>query len=247
MATIAFSDVCVDIPILNASSRSIKSSVLGLGTRRQVDMDADGHVIVRALKHLNFTLNDGDRVGLIGANGAGKTTLLRVFSRVYAPTSGTARIEGSIASLISITLGIDHEATGRENIFLRGALLGFTRKQMLAKLDEIIEFSELDDFIDMPVRTYSSGMHMRLSFAISTVVQPDILLMDEWLSVGDEHFRAKAETRLRALVENTSILVLASHSRELIERTCNRVLWIAQGTIVEDGAPKAVCERYFSA
>jgi len=144
-----------------------------------------------------------------------------------------------------VSLGIDHEATGRENIFLRGALLGLSKKEVVSKLDKIIEFSELGEFIDMPVRTYSSGMHLRLAFSVSTVIRPEILLMDEWLSVGDEAFKHKAQARLAELVQATKILVIASHSKELIMMTCNRVLWLEHGSIKMDGAPDVVCEAYF--
>ncbi|MBJ7262416.1 MAG: ABC transporter ATP-binding protein, partial [Burkholderiaceae bacterium] len=149
-------------------------------------------------------------------------------------------------SLIDIGFGIDAESTGRENIYLRGALLGLTRSAIKNCLDEIIEFSELGDFIDMPLRTYSAGMHLRLAFAVSTVIRPEILLMDEWLSVGDEGFKVKAEQRLNDLVEATNILVIASHSKELILRTCNRVIWMEHGRVKMDGAPQEVVEHYFT-
>ena len=194
---------------------------------------------------LSFTLKDGDRVGLLGHNGAGKSTLLRLLSGVYEPSSGSARIKGEIGSLIDISLGIDPEATGRENIYLRGGLLGMTRSEIAAQIDDIIEFSELGDFVDMPLRTYSTGMHLRLAFAVSTVVRPEILLMDEWLSVGDEGFKHKAEARVTELVQSTNILVIASHSRELVLHICNRVIWLEHGKIRMDSDPGTVCQAYF--
>jgi lipopolysaccharide transport system ATP-binding protein len=245
MALIQFIQAGVEIPIFNADSRSLKSKLMHIATGGKLSADASGHVVVRALHGLDFSFADGDRVGLIGHNGAGKSTLLRVLSGVYAPTQGQAARQGSVSSLIDVSLGIDHEATGRENIYLRGALLGLSKKNINACLDEIIAFSELGEFIDMPVRTYSSGMHLRLAFSVSTVVQPEILLMDEWLSVGDEGFKHKAEARLAELVESTKILVIASHSRDLIVKTCNRVLWFEHGTIKMDGAPDEVCAAYF--
>lgn len=184
-------------------------------------------------------------MGLLGHNGAGKSTLLRLLGRVYEPTAGSVRIEGRIGSLIDVSLGIDPEASGRENIYLRGAMLGLTRAQIQHHFDDIVAFSELGDFIEMPVRTYSSGMHLRLAFAVSTVVRPEILLMDEWLSVGDESFKHKAEQRLSDLVQATRILVLASHSRELIQHTCNRVIWLEHGRIRMDGGADEVCAAYF--
>lgn len=245
MAIIQFQDVGVDIPIFNANHRSLKSHLVKIATGGTLGTDGSGHVVVRALQGLNFVLKPGDRVGLVGHNGAGKSTLLRVFAGVYAPTSGRADIQGSVASLIDLSLGFDPESSGRENIFLRCALLGLSDREIEQKLDDIIEFSELGDFIDMPLRTYSSGMQLRLAFAGSTVVTPDILLMDEWLSVGDENFKHKAEARLTELVEKTQILVLASHSRELVLTTCNRVLWLEHGQVRMDGSPEAVCQAYF--
>ena len=245
MAYIEFNNVCVDFPIYNANGRSLKKRLIQVATGGQLGSDQQGRVVVRALEGLSFTLKDGDRVGLLGHNGAGKSTLLRLLSGVYEPSSGAARIEGEIGSLIDISLGIDPEATGRENIYLRGGLLGMTRSEIAAQIDEIIEFSELGDFVDMPLRTYSTGMHLRLAFAVSTVVRPEILLMDEWLSVGDEGFKHKAEARMSELVRSTNILVIASHSRELVLHTCNRIIWLEHGKIRMDGDPQTVAAAYF--
>lgn len=245
MAKIQFLNAGVEIPIFNSSSRSLKNRLIKVATGGRLRSDDGGHVVVRALQDLSFTFSDGDRVGLVGHNGAGKSTLLRVLSGVYAPTFGKVILDGQAASLIDVSLGIDHEATGRENIYLRAAFLGFRKQEVAARIDEIIDFSELGDFIDMPVRTYSSGMHLRLAFSVSTVIRPEILLMDEWLSVGDENFKHKAEARMAELVESTKILVIASHSRDLIERSCNRVLWLEHGTIKMDGKPEKVCGAYF--
>jgi lipopolysaccharide transport system ATP-binding protein len=245
MAYIEFTNVCVDFPIYNANGRSLKKRLIQVATGGQLGADQQGRVVVRALEGLSFTLRDGDRVGLLGHNGAGKSTLLRLLSGVYEPSSGSARIEGEIGSLIDISLGIDPEATGRENIYLRGGLLGMTRSEIAAQIDDIIEFSELGDFVDMPLRTYSTGMHLRLAFAVSTVVRPEILLMDEWLSVGDEGFKHKAEARVTELVQSTNILVIASHSRELVLHICNRVIWLEHGKIRMDSDPGTVCQAYF--
>lgn len=147
--------------------------------------------------------------------------------------------------MIDISLGTDPEATGRENIYLRGALLGMTKSEINRSVNEIIEFSELGNFIDMPLRTYSTGMHLRLAFSVSTIVCPEILLMDEWLSVGDEGFKQKAEKRLSELVQATNILVVASHSKQLILNTCNRVIWLEHGQIRMDGDAQEVCTAYF--
>lgn len=245
MAAVEFEGVGVDFAIYNANGRSLKKRLIQVATGGQIGADREGRVIVRALEGLSFSLRDGDRVGLLGHNGAGKSTLLRVLGGVYEPSFGRVRIDGQIGSLIDISLGTDLEATGRENIYIRGALLGMRRSQIKNQIDEIIEFSELGDFVDMPMRTYSSGMHLRLAFAVSTIVRPQILLMDEWLSVGDEGFRRKAEERMAELVRATNILVIASHSRDLILHTCNRVLWLEHGKIKMDGDPESVVAAYF--
>jgi lipopolysaccharide transport system ATP-binding protein len=245
MAFIEFENVSVDFAIYNANGRSLKKRLMQVATGGQIGSDKGGHVIVRALEGLTFSLRDGDRVGLLGHNGAGKSTLLRLLGGVYEPSSGSARISGEIGSLIDISLGIDPEATGRENIYMRGALLGMSRTYIRQNMDEIIGFSELGDFIDMPVRTYSTGMHLRLAFAVSTIVRPEILLMDEWLSVGDEGFRHRAEERMTELVKATNILVLASHSRDLILHTCNRVIWLEHGKVRMDSDPHTVVAAYF--
>lgn len=245
MAHVHFDHVGVAIPVFNAKGRSLKTQLMQMATGGTLGATGDGHVVVHALRDVSLVLDDGDRLGVVGHNGAGKSTLLRVLQGVYTPTSGSVTLQGHVASLIDVSLGIDEEATGRENVYLRGALLGLAKREVDALLDDIIDFSELGEFIDMPVRTYSSGMHMRLAFSVSTVVRPEILLMDEWLSVGDDAFQQKAEARLADMVEATSILVMASHSRELIQRTCNRVLWLEHGSIRMVGTPDEVCDAYF--
>lgn len=245
MSYIELNNASVDIPVFNSSERSLKNTFLRFASGGGIKKNQEKRSVVNALKSLTFSLSDGDRLGLIGPNGSGKSTLLRVLAGIYHPTEGEITLQGNISTLIDIGLGIDLEATGRENILLRGAFMGFSRTESLAKLDEIIEFSELGDFIDMPVRTYSSGMHLKLAFSVSTVIDPEILLMDEWLSVGDESFKSKAESRLSELVKTTNILVIASHSRDLIERSCNRVIWLENGSIKMDGSPTEVCAAYF--
>lgn len=245
MALVEFKNVSVDFPIYNANSRSIKNRLLQIATGGQLDADDQGLVVVHALDNISFTLKDGDRVALLGHNGAGKSTLLRVLSHVYIPTSGDVRIKGSIGSLIDISLGIDFEFTGRENAYFRGRLLGLSKAKIQSKMDEIAEFSGLGDFFEMPLRTYSSGMQMRLAFSVSTILSPNILLMDEWLAVGDENFKYKAEERLKNLVKSTHILVIATHSQELLEHTCNRAIWLEHGKIKMDGDPAVVGQAYF--
>lgn len=246
MTSLLLDSVTVDFPIYNAKSRSLKNQVMSLATGGTIGADSEGHVVIRGLDSITLHLQDGERIGLIGHNGSGKTTLLRVMSGVYHPTGGNIAINGKTTSLINIGLGIDQEATGRENIGIRGALLGFTKREMVARQDEIEQFSELGNFLDMPVRTYSTGMQLRLAFSISTVIQPEILIMDEWLAAGDEGFQVKANSRLRELVNKTKILVIASHSKELLLKNCSRIVWLEHGKIKMDGDVRTVCDAYFS-
>jgi lipopolysaccharide transport system ATP-binding protein len=245
MVSIVFNRASVDFPIYNADARSLKKRLIRVATGGKIDADEQGRVVVHALEDISITINDGDRVGLVGHNGAGKSTLLRLLSGVYEATSGYTSIIGETTSLIDISLGIDPEATGRENIYIRGGLLGLNHKEISEQMDEIIDFSELGDFIDMPLRTYSTGMQLRLAFAVSTIVRPEILLMDEWLSVGDTGFQDRAEKRLNELVESTNILVIASHSSELLSKVCNRLIWLERGKIKMDGKPSEVIPHYF--
>lgn len=245
MGRISLKSVSVDIPIFNSQGRSLKKAVMGIATGGKIGLTEAGKTIIRSLDNINLEIGPHERVGLVGHNGAGKSTMLRVLGRVYEPSTGTALIEGKIGSLIDISLGIDTEATGMENIFLRAALLGIPKKEVEKELDNLIEFTQLGDFIEMPVRTYSTGMHMRLAFAVSTMIRPDILLMDEWLSVGDQQFQEKAEERLNNLIKRSNILVIASHSRQLIERCCTRALWLEHGTLKMDSTPEEVCNAYF--
>lgn len=245
MAYISFSNVSIEFPIFNATGRSLTSSILKVATGGKLDADPNGRVLVKALTDVSFSLRDGDKVALLGHNGAGKSTLLRALGRVYSPSKGEADIVGEIGSLIDISLGINPEATGHENVFIRGQLLGLTKQEISKKYDEIVKFAELGDFMEMPVRTYSSGMHLRLAFAVSTIVRPEILLMDEWLSVGDANFQHKAEARLRDLVSETKILVIATHSRELVEAVCTRAIWLEHGQIKMDGPMAEVARAYF--
>lgn len=247
MAHIKFESVGIEFPIFNATGRSLTSKLLEVATGGRLDRDPSGRVLVRSLDNVNFEIQEGERVGLLGHNGAGKSTLLRALSRVYIPQHGKAHIDGRVTSLIDIALGLNPEATGRENIFLRGALLGIPKSQLVEMFDEIVDFSELGNFIEMPMRTYSAGMQLRLAFAVSTVVRPEILLMDEWLSVGDSGFVEKAEQRLSDLVSKSKILVIASHSRSLIEKTCNRAIWLEHGLVKLDGPVAEVTEAYWGA
>jgi len=225
-------NLTVEFPILENSHRSFKKAVLNLTTGGKIGHDASQHVTVTALDALNFEFKPGDRIGLVGHNGSGKTTLLRVLSGIYAPTAGEFRLHGKVASLLDVSMGLDPDATGYENIYLRGILDGYLPQEIRDRTEEIADFSELGEYLNLPVRTYSSGMMLRLAFAISTSIDADILIMDEWLSVGDADFGLKAAARLDSLVNKASILVLASHSPELISRVCNREIRLEHGRMV---------------
>lgn len=242
MAEIHLRNACVEIPVFDYSAQKLlKAFRFG---KREVDTD-QAIRSVTAIRDLTLEIASGDRLGIIGPNGAGKSTLLRLLSGVYAPTSGSIRRVGGISSLLDLSFGIEPDLTGRESIELRGKILGIPKKVLSEASDEIIEFSGLGHFIDLPTRTYSSGMFIRLAFSIVTALRPEILIMDEWLSVGDEAFRSKAESRLAHLVSQTEILVLASHSRELIEKSCTKVLYLEKGSPVALGSPDEVCNLYF--
>lgn len=227
----------VQFPIYNAPTRSLKKAILRTATGGRIGADASGRVCVRALDQLSFDMNDGDRVGLVGQNGSGKTTLLRVIAGVYEPTEGHIAINGHIASLLDISMGLEPEATGYENIVLRGLMMGIKPKEIRKKIPDIAEFSELGEYLGMPLRTYSSGMVMRLAFSVSTNIEPEILIMDEWLSVGDANFVEKAENRLQELLKKTPILIIASHSPELISKLCNKVMKLANGRLLAVETP----------
>lgn len=231
---IKLDNVSVRFPIYDAKQRSFKQTMLNAATGGKIIQNTGKFTEIEALKNINLDIREGDRVALIGHNGSGKTTLLRVLAGVYAPVEGSISIRGKITSLLDSMLGMDGEATGIENIKLRGLFLGLRPKQTEKLIDEIVEFSELGDFINMPVRTYSSGMVLRLAFAISTSTQPEILLMDEWMSVGDEKFKNKAEKRLEEFVDKAGILVMATHDHGLAERVCSKSIYLEHGCIIND-------------
>lgn len=188
-----------------------------------------GRPVVTALSDVNFSLRSGDRLGLVGPNGAGKTTLLKVLYGIYEPTTGSIDVNGRVDALFNISLGFRKEATGRRNIELRGLINGWSMEEIRARTEAIIEFSELGDFIDMPLRTYSQGMAARLAFAVSTTFEPEILLMDEWIGAGDARFKEKASERMKSISERAGIIVLASHNESLIEKVCNKCLRLEHG------------------
>ena len=217
--------------------------MLNLTTGGKIGEDARHHSFVKALDGLNFEFREGTRVGLVGHNGSGKTTLLRVLSGVYAPVSGELKMRGKVASLLDVSMGLDPDATGFENIYLRGIMDGLKPATIVSKTDDIADFTGLGDYLNLPVRTYSSGMMLRLAFAISTSIEADILIMDEWLSVGDAEFSAKAAARLDSLVSKASILVIATHDQTLVGNICNRRIHLEHGRIIEDVAISAVADQ----
>jgi ABC-type polysaccharide/polyol phosphate transport system ATPase subunit len=242
VAHISLRQVVVEFPIVNASSRSLQLRLyqaLGgkLTSRHRT-------IVVRALDGIDLELNDGDRLGLIGHNGSGKTTLLRVLAGVYLPRPGSATIAGSISSFTDITLGMDPESTGWENIIFRCVFMGLGFAEAKRRSPAIAEFSELGSYLDLPVRTYSAGMYLRLAFAISTSIEPDILIMDEMISAGDLQFIEKAKQRLREIIGKANILALASHDLQMIRSMCNKVVWLERGVIKGMGPPEVVVKAY---
>jgi ABC-2 type transport system ATP-binding protein/lipopolysaccharide transport system ATP-binding protein len=234
MASILLDRITVDFPIYNAKKRSLKSELIRRTVGGHIEAIDENHVSVMALRDVSLSLRDGDRLGIVGHNGAGKSTLLRVLSGVYEPPVGRVAIDGRISSLTDMMMGMDGEATGYENILLRSVFLGLSVKQAQANVGEIEDFTELGNFLKLPMRTYSSGMILRLAFAISTAVTPEILIMDELVSAGDAAFIAKAEARLNSFIDRTRILVLASHDLDLLRRLCNK------GVLLEEGSLKMV-------
>ncbi|QMV12962.1 ABC transporter ATP-binding protein [Vibrio spartinae] len=233
-ANIITKNMTVEFPIYENSHRSLKKKVLNMTTGGRIGSDAGKNPVVRALDDINLTFSSGDRVGLVGHNGSGKTTLLRVLTGVYSPVKGEVKTLGRIASLLDVSMGLDPDATGFENIYLKGVMDGLNPEVIRERVDEIAEFTELGEYLNLPVKTYSSGMMLRLAFSISTSVDADIIIMDEWLSVGDESFNKKASERLNDLIDSASILVIASHDAKLIENVCNRKIYMEHGRVVSD-------------
>ena len=199
----------------------------------------------KALKNISFKIKRGETVGLVGTNGSGKSTMLKVIAGVLEPTSGNCVVRGNIAPLIELGAGFDYELTARENIYLNGALLGYTKEFLDSKMEEIIEFAELEDFMDMPLKNYSSGMTARIAFAIATITEPDVLIVDETLSVGDVFFQRKCEKRIKHFVDSGDVTVLlVSHSMDQVERICERAIWIEKGDMRMDGPVEDVCQAY---
>ncbi|MEN9498605.1 MAG: hypothetical protein RIS83_424 [Pseudomonadota bacterium] len=234
MPRIEASGLSVEFPLYHHNARSLKKRFFD-GASRRVKRDTESRVVVAALSDLNFTIGKGERVALIGSNGAGKTTLLRTIAGIYEPVAGRLLVEGSIGSLIDPGAGMNPLLTGRENIVLRGLYRGMSEREGRQLADEVAQFSGLGEFIDLPIRGYSAGMNVRLSFAMATAITPEILLMDEWFLAGDADFMAKAEARLAKLVTGADILVIATHDMNIVRQWCTRAIKIDAGRIIADG------------
>jgi len=227
-------DVCINYRILN--SISVRKSFL----RKKVHEE-----VFEAVKHVSFNVEEGGILGIIGKNGSGKSTLLRSIAGVFSPNSGTIDLNGHSVSLMALGIGFNSMLTGRENIVLSGMLLGFSEKEMQDKMQEIIDFAEIGDFIDRPVRTYSSGMYSKLAFAITAMLETDIMLVDEVLSVGDERFRQKSRDKMQELImDKKRTVIIVSHDMKTLEELCDKVLWLHDGEMRELGEPKTVLEHY---
>jgi ABC-type polysaccharide/polyol phosphate transport system ATPase subunit len=244
MARIDLRSVSIDLPVYNINARSFKKRFIRMATGGNVVENANHHVIVSALHNATFTLEHGDRVALIGHNGAGKSTLLRLLAGIYEPTRGDLHIDGHVSALLDIMHSIEGEFTGQENIIMRGILLGLSRKEIEKKIKELSEFTGLGDYFHMPTRTYSSGMRLRLAFAISVAINPEILLMDEIFSVGDVNFIEKAEQKMVDLLNKSSIVIMANHSEKIIKKFCNKALLLEKGTIKFFGTVNEAYQLY---
>lgn len=244
MADIQLHRVSVRFPVLHTGHRSLKKMIVATATGGSILNDSRSAPIVQALADISLNFQSGDRIGLVGPNGAGKSTLLRVLAGIYEPNEGSVHVKGDVMPLLDLGLGFDSDLTGRENIRLRGMYLGIKPSQFARLAPEIAAFTELGDYLDLPVRTYSSGMQMRLALGVATAVAPDILLMDEWMMAGDAHFMEKARTRLVGFVEQANIMVLASHSEPVIRQWCNKALLLRHGHIAAFGPVDEVLREY---
>ena len=240
--SITTKDACVDFPIFDAKSRSLKKTVMGVVGG---NIDSGAKVpIIEALKNVSVHLEHGARVGLVGHNGAGKSTLLRLLSGIYEPTRGTAEIRGRVAPVFDLGVGMDPEVSGMENIIVRGLFLGMSKKQMEERVDDIAEFTELGDFLRMPLRTYSTGMRVRLALGVVTSIDPEILLLDEGIGAVDAAFLDKSKRRLRELVDRAGLLVFASHSDEFLRELCDTAIWMEHGQLRMQGPLEEVLAAY---
>jgi ABC-type polysaccharide/polyol phosphate transport system ATPase subunit len=243
MSNIHVDSLSINFRLYHDRSPSLKDYFAQLLTKKR----SPSYSEFSAVNNVSFDINAGDRCGIVGKNGAGKSTLLKALCRVYEPTAGKIVVNGGIAPLLEVGAGFHPEFTGRENIFLNGAILGYSKSKLEQMVPEIIAFSELEEFIDTPVKYYSTGMYMRLAFTLATAMQPDILILDEIFSGGDAAFLVKATARMKSLIDRSNIMVMVSHDSQLVKSLCNRVLWMEKGRLVADGLPETVLPRYLSA
>lgn len=245
MPSITVNNLSISFPLYHENTRSLRK-MAHMFVSGRLKQDAHKKILVQSLRDISFTLKEGDRVGLIGQNGAGKTTLLRTMSGIYEPISGHIRIEGHISTLLDPSVGMNFSLTGRENIRLKCSLNGYSKKQTKEIEANVEDFSELGTYLDLPVRTYSSGMQLRLGFGLATAIAPQILMMDEWFLTGDAGFILKATKRIEHIAQNSQILVISTHSADIIAKWCNRVLWLDQGFLKMDGTPEDVLPIYLN-
>lgn len=242
MSSICIKNLSLKFRIYHDRSPSLKDYFANLFKRSSQIAFSD----FWAIKDISLNIKAGDRVGIIGHNGAGKSTLLKALCRVYESSDGLISVEGRIAPLLEIGAGFHPEFTGRENIYLNGAILGYTKQQIKDVESEVIAFAELEEFIDTPVKYYSTGMYMRLGFSLATAVHPDILILDEIFAGGDAGFMAKAKARMYDLIDKADIMIMVSHDHQLVKSLCNRVIWMDHGEVVADGSPECIVERYLA-
>lgn len=242
MSSINVKDLSVRFRIYHDASPSLKSFFANIFKRKKPEDTSD----FWAVKHVSFDVKAGDRIGIVGHNGAGKSTLLKALCRVYESSEGEINVDGRIAPLLEIGAGFHPEFSGRENIYLNGAILGY-RKQLLSDIEqEVIAFAELEEFIDTPVKYYSTGMYMRLAFSLATAMHADILVLDEIFAGGDAAFMEKAKARMHDMIDNANIMMMVSHDHELVKSLCNRVVWMDHGKIIADGEPEEIVARYLA-
>jgi ABC-type polysaccharide/polyol phosphate transport system ATPase subunit len=234
-------NVSVKFRIYHNSAPSLKDSVVNLLMGKK---NRDNFTEFFAINHISLNIDSGERLGIIGLNGAGKSTLLKTIAGIYSPHQGRIVVNGRMTPLMELGAGFDAEQTGRDNIYLNGALLGFSPSEMKEKEQAILEFSELGEFIELPVKYYSSGMYGRLAFSIATITEPEILLIDEVFATGDAHFVEKSSQRILQLVEQSQIVIIVSHSLEQIKKLCNRVIIMDKGVILKDGDPREMSDYY---
>lgn len=246
MSRLLLENVSLSYPVYGANGRSFKSGVINMATGGRL-AKTHSMITVEALKNINLELNPGDRLGLVGHNGAGKTTLLKVLGQIYEPTQGNLIVKGNSSCLFDMMMGMDHESSGYENIMLRGLIFGLSRREVKKLIPDIEAFSELGEFLKMPIKTYSSGMMVRLAFAIITSIPSEILLLDEIMNVGDARFMERARIRMKKFIHNADILVLSTHDPLIMQEFCNKVAWLEHGSIKEVGPIDTVLKNYQAA